>query len=183
MTDLCKHCLLVIVITINYKSSLPFPQNRFVKCKALKLFYNPHCSLLLGTLNINSSANQLQFIFFYFALEQNPYEGKKTDGRKFTIKQLLNILDLMLPQISFKHFSNSQLVPPQLNSVPCHHLEKKKMTAPHLLTSGVKLLSLAQDTSFTFHNYVISLDEILAFLSLACNRTNNLRYKILKDEI
>lgn len=56
MTDLRKHCL-VIVIVINYKSSLPFPQNRFDKCKALKLLYDPHCSLLLDTLNVNSSAN------------------------------------------------------------------------------------------------------------------------------
>lgn len=55
-TDGCKHCL-VIVIAINYRSSLPSPQNRFDKCKALKLFYDPHCSLLLDTLNVNSSAN------------------------------------------------------------------------------------------------------------------------------
>ena len=62
MINICKHCP-VIVITINYKSSLPFPQNRYDKCKCGKLFYNPHCSLLLGTLSINRSA-KLVAIFF-----------------------------------------------------------------------------------------------------------------------
>lgn len=64
MINVCKHCL-VIVITINYKSSLPFPQNGYGKREVGKLFYNPHCSLLLGTLSINSSA-KLVVIFFFF---------------------------------------------------------------------------------------------------------------------
>lgn len=63
MMNLCKHCL-VLVITINYKSSLPFSQIRYDKCKAENLFYNPHCSLLLG-LNINSSAKLLAFFFLF----------------------------------------------------------------------------------------------------------------------
>lgn len=67
MMNLCKHCL-VLVMTINYKSSLPFPQIRYDKCEAENLFYNPHCRLLLGTLDVNSSAKLLE-IFFYFVLE------------------------------------------------------------------------------------------------------------------
>lgn len=56
MIDLCKHCFVRVVI-INYKSSLPFLQNKYDKCKAEKLFYNLHSSLQLGTRNVNSSAN------------------------------------------------------------------------------------------------------------------------------
>lgn len=65
MINVCKHCL-VIVITINYKSSLPFPQNGYGKRKVGKLFYTPHCSLLLGTLSINSSAKLVVIFFFLF---------------------------------------------------------------------------------------------------------------------
>lgn len=33
MSDLCKHCL-VIVIEINYKSSLPFPQTDLINTRS-----------------------------------------------------------------------------------------------------------------------------------------------------
>lgn len=68
MINLCKHCL-VLVITIKCKFTLTLPQIKYDKCKAENLFYNLHCSLLLGTLNVISSAKLVAIFFFYFVLE------------------------------------------------------------------------------------------------------------------
>lgn len=182
MINVCKHCL-VIVITINYKSSLPFPQNGYGKRKVGKLFYTPHCSLLLGTLSINSSA-KLVVIFFFPILFQNKIHMKE---RRLLLGNLpLSTYSTFLIQWCHGFFPN---IFPKANISP--FLVKFRF----LLSFGKsgcyisfefkgQTTLTAQETSFNLHDYALSLDEMLTFSSPECNRIKNLRYyQILKYEI